>query len=347
MGAFTAISLVGSGFGLWLGSPLLWSTGASAVARRLLGALLTTAAIASALIAVGHAGYLPSTQWAEWVECSLTLVAGPLLLLYVRSASGRPPTWRDAGHVIPVAVFIAYVVTAATLWALPPISIRQILVIQIGYTVAAGWTYLRVPAGSKHGEDGWPHWPAVILTGFVLVHLAQLVRLSWHGAAAREAVPMAVTAAFLLFGAAGFHRGLAASGARPASGGRYARSALRADRVQRHLAALVRVIETERAFTDPELTLAAVAARVGVPPYQVSQLLNQHLECTFSDWVNDHRLREVKTQLLDPRNDCFTIEAVSRTAGFRSRAGFYKVFGRATGLTPSEFRRRGRLRSAD
>ena len=68
-------------------------------------------------------------------------------------------------------------------------------------------------------------------------------------------------------------------------------------------------------------------------------MLNQHLGRPFTDWLNEHRLNDVKTQLLDPTNDRFTIEGLARSSGFKSRAGFYRVFKRATGATPVEFRR--------
>jgi AraC-like DNA-binding protein len=346
MSALTAISLVGAGFGAWLGLPLLWSTGASARTGRLLGGLLTISAVVTAVV-VDHANYLRPTRWLEPVEYSLTLVVGPVLLFYVRSALERPLAWRDAVHGLPLLGYLGHLAMVPALWAWPPVSIRQILVVQVGYTIAAGWTYLGVGRGSSR-RAVQPRWPAVVLIGFAVVHVGQLVRLTGSGDVAREAVPLAMTATFLLFGAAGFHRALVplAPSTAGGGGGSYARSALRPELVQPHLDSLARLMETGRVFTDRELTLAAVAAQIGVPPYQVSQLLNQYLERTFTDWVNDYRVAEVKRQLLDPDNDRFTIEAVASTAGFRSRAGFYKVFRRATGLTPSEFRRRGRLDSS-
>jgi len=87
MSALTAISLVGAGFGAWLGLPLLWSTGASARTGRLLGGLLTISAVVTAVV-VDHANYLRPTRWLEPVEYSLTLVVGPVLL-----SMGVDPVW--------------------------------------------------------------------------------------------------------------------------------------------------------------------------------------------------------------------------------------------------------------
>ncbi len=84
MSALTAISLVGAGFGTWLGLPLLWSTGASARTGRLLGGLLTMSAVVTAVVVFDHANYLGPTRWLEPVDYNLTLVVGPLLLFYVR-----------------------------------------------------------------------------------------------------------------------------------------------------------------------------------------------------------------------------------------------------------------------
>ena len=227
MSALTAISLVGAGFGAWLGLPLLWSTGASARTGRLLGGLLTISAVVTAVV-VDHANYLRPTRWLEPVEYSLTLVVGPVLLFYVRSALERPLAWRDAVHGLPLLGYLGHLAMVPALWAWPPVSIRQILVVQVGYTIAAGWTYLGVGRGSSR-RAVQPRWPAVVLIGFAVVHVGQLVRLTGSGDVAREAVPLAMTATFLLFGAAGFHRALVplAPSTAGGGGGSYARSALR------------------------------------------------------------------------------------------------------------------------
>ena len=345
MSSLTAIGLVGSGFGVCLGSPLLWSAHPREAAHRFLGALLIVSALAAAVITAEHAGYLPAAEWVSHLEYVLTLMVGPILYLYVRGASGHRIRTGEWVHAVPTLTYVGYVLLANIVTA-PTLSIRHVLVVQVCYTLAAARTYLGAKWDPARCNRGGLPWAALVLGGFTLIHLAQMVRLSWPGlSSVRESVPLAITAGFLSIGAAGFHRALLAPGvgAGGATRARYARSALRADRVEPRLSALARLMSIERAFTNPDMTLAYVASRLGVPPYQVSQLLNQFLGRTFTAWVNEYRVADAKTQLLDPANDRYTIEAVALDAGFRSRAGFYKAFKRSTGVTPTEFRRRRRL----
>ena len=347
MSALTAVGLLGSGFGMWLGSPLLCAAGPSRTDRRLLGVLVVVCACAAALISADHGGYLPPMPWVELLEFTLTLGVGPILLLYVRTAARYQVTSQDIARAMPAVVSLGYVVCAWAFPDLPSVSIRHVVGVQVAYTIATAWVYHRskVDQNLPRRAASIPA-PTFVLMGFVLIHCAQLIRLTLTGSTlVQEAVPLAITGGFLTMGAVAFHRTILSSPPVESAGSeRYRRSALRSQAIRGHLTVLDRLIREERVFVDPNVSLAVVAARMNLPPYQVSQLLNQHLHQSFTDWITEHRVREVKIQLLDPRNDVYTIEAVASGAGFKSRAGFYKAFKRALGVTPSSFRRlhRGR-----
>ncbi|HSC29896.1 MAG TPA: helix-turn-helix domain-containing protein [Vicinamibacterales bacterium] len=102
------------------------------------------------------------------------------------------------------------------------------------------------------------------------------------------------------------------------------------------------LMTTRRAYRDPRLTLASLAATLGLPRHQLSQILNQHLGESLTDYLNRLRIEDVKASLLAAENDVYTVEAVARTAGFASRSVFYRAFVRATGQTPTAWRRSGR-----
>lgn len=130
--------------------------------------------------------------------------------------------------------------------------------------------------------------------------------------------------------------GAADDGSPPA---KYARSGLTPERRQALLQAAQRLMAAERLYRDPILTLPKLARRLAVSPNHLSQALNEELGRTFFDFVNGHRVDEVKERLRDPASAHLTILALALEAGFNSKSAFNAAFRRHTGTTPKAFRR--------
>jgi AraC-like DNA-binding protein len=105
------------------------------------------------------------------------------------------------------------------------------------------------------------------------------------------------------------------------------------------------VMENEKLYQEPELTLQHLADKLQFPSYQVSQAINEGLKKSFYDLVNGYRVEEAKRLLLDPTNKNYTILSVGFEAGFNSKTTFNTVFKKFTGYTPSEFRSVKEIRS--
>jgi AraC-like DNA-binding protein len=123
---------------------------------------------------------------------------------------------------------------------------------------------------------------------------------------------------------------------------RYARSGLDREHVPELLARLDTVTRLEKPWLEPDLTLAGLATRTGLSQHNLSQLLNEELGKSFFDYVNQHRVEEVKRCLLDPAYASQTILEIALASGFSSKTAFNSAFRQHTGTTPSEFRRRAR-----
>lgn len=109
------------------------------------------------------------------------------------------------------------------------------------------------------------------------------------------------------------------------------------------LAALTRQMEENRAYRDETLNIAALARRLDIPEYRLRRLINQRLgHRNFSAFLNHYRLDEVMTWLADPSQAEVPILTLALDAGFSSIGPFNRAFKARTGVTPSEFRRRGR-----
>jgi AraC-like DNA-binding protein len=101
---------------------------------------------------------------------------------------------------------------------------------------------------------------------------------------------------------------------------------------------VVALLENEKLYEEPELTLRGLAEKLETPTYLLSQAINEGLQKTFYDLVNGYRVEEAKRLLLDSRNRNYTILSVGFEAGFNSKTTFNTVFKKFTGLTPTEFR---------
>jgi AraC-like DNA-binding protein len=123
---------------------------------------------------------------------------------------------------------------------------------------------------------------------------------------------------------------------------RYARSGLDRERVPEFLSRLDSLMQTEKPWLESDLTLADLAARAGLSPHNLSQLLNEELGKSFFDYINGLRVEEVKRCLLDPAYDSQTILDIALAAGFSSKTAFNTAFRQHTSMTPSEFRRQAR-----
>ncbi len=106
------------------------------------------------------------------------------------------------------------------------------------------------------------------------------------------------------------------------------------------------LLEQLRAFMDEhspykqaDLTLKQLAKLTGLSERHISQTINEQLGQNFSDFLNEYRVNEFKTQLHKPANEHLSLLGIAMDCGFNSKSTFNTVFKRFTGKTPSEFKR--------
>jgi len=109
-----------------------------------------------------------------------------------------------------------------------------------------------------------------------------------------------------------------------------------AERLERDLLGLM---ESERPWKEPDLTLADLAVRLESTPHKVSELLNARLGQTFYDFVNGYRVQEVQRRIASGENRTRTMLTIALDAGFASKSTFNQAFKSRTGQTPSDYRK--------
>jgi len=100
---------------------------------------------------------------------------------------------------------------------------------------------------------------------------------------------------------------------------------------------LVRHMENEKPFLNPELSLPELADSLEVSRNQLSAVINKIHKKNFYDFVNQYRVDEVKQLMKDPKNKHLKLISLAYDAGFNSKASFYRIFKQLTQMTPTQY----------
>ncbi|WP_272864128.1 AraC family transcriptional regulator [Aureisphaera galaxeae] len=100
--------------------------------------------------------------------------------------------------------------------------------------------------------------------------------------------------------------------------------------------ALLEVMRTKKPHLDSTLRLDNLAEMLNLSRHHTSQIINEHFDTNFFDFINGYRIEEAKDLLVKEEN--LNITDIIYTAGFNNRASFYNTFKKHTGMTPSQFK---------
>lgn len=100
------------------------------------------------------------------------------------------------------------------------------------------------------------------------------------------------------------------------------------------------VMDNTELVCSPEFSLTQLAQMVNSNYKYVSLTINEKYGKSFKALLNECRIHEACRRMNDTSNyGHLTIEAISMSVGFKSRANFAVMFKRITGLSPSEFQK--------
>ncbi|SFN76546.1 AraC-type DNA-binding protein [Chitinophaga sp. YR627] len=100
---------------------------------------------------------------------------------------------------------------------------------------------------------------------------------------------------------------------------------------------LMKAMEQDRLYLNPELNLSLVAQHTGLPPKTISAVLNQHLQKSFNEFVNEYRVAAFKQKIAESQQEQYTIMSLALESGFNSLPTFQRAFRNNTGMSPREY----------
>ncbi|MEM7381273.1 MAG: helix-turn-helix domain-containing protein [Bacteroidota bacterium] len=125
---------------------------------------------------------------------------------------------------------------------------------------------------------------------------------------------------------------------------KYSGSGLSESQRKTYADTLVRKMEAEELFLNPDLSVAEVADSLNITPKELSQTVNQSFDQHFFDFVNSFRIQSAKNLLKDPSNK-MTVQEIMYAVGFSSKSSFNTVFKKSTHSTPTQYRETFRKRA--
>jgi AraC-like DNA-binding protein len=109
--------------------------------------------------------------------------------------------------------------------------------------------------------------------------------------------------------------------------------------IEQTTAALVKAMETDKIFLNPELSLSILSRHTGIPQKTISTVLNQYLQKSFNEFINSYRVEAFKEKICQAGMEQLTIAGVAAECGFNSQATFQRTFKDMTGMSPSAYQK--------
>ncbi|WP_144393053.1 helix-turn-helix domain-containing protein [Pleionea sediminis] len=118
---------------------------------------------------------------------------------------------------------------------------------------------------------------------------------------------------------------------------KYEKSSLNAQVASKLADSIQSLMAEEKLFLENDLTLQNLADRLNVTTHHLSQVINEHLNVSFYELINQRRIQHSKV-LLKNGQTRFTILDIAHEVGFNNKTSFNNAFKKYTGMTPSQYR---------
>ena len=116
------------------------------------------------------------------------------------------------------------------------------------------------------------------------------------------------------------------------------RALLSEERLLEMKSSLLKKMETQKPYLDPELNLPTLAGQLDLSLNELSELVNRIFGENFNQFVNRYRVEESKRLLISEKHAHLSMVGIAFEAGFNSKTAFNTTFKKMTGLAPTDFK---------
>lgn len=334
------ILIIISGLGVFHGlfvAILLWNIKASnTISNKLLGVMMIILSIR-----VGKSVVLAFTENLAtvyiYLGLCLMMFIGPLFLLYSKTVITKAATTskRDLWHFLPGVLFLGFAIPMQNIgFRNIPVFIALLLYLAIylhflGYAMYVKLKIIRKAAITEDVVS----WLNILFYGLLAIWIEYVLNLF------EENIPYILgpivysvtvyTITYLAFR----HKYLTRINTV-----KYKTAGVSEDEAVTLFTALESLMQHEKLFLDPNLTLASTGKRLRVISQKLSMVVNVQSNSNFNEYINKYRIEHAKEILKDSRLSNLSIAAIAYDCGFNSLSSFNGAFKKNTGKTPSAFR---------
>lgn len=99
------------------------------------------------------------------------------------------------------------------------------------------------------------------------------------------------------------------------------------------------LFDEEDLHKDSDLTVGKLASHVNISSKDLTLILKNEYQKSFTDFLNQKRVDALKKDLKKPSFDNYDLTSLAKEHGFNSKSTFFRVFKQYTGMTPNEFKK--------
>lgn len=344
----------GTTFGLFLSSLLLFIKKGNLTANRFLGVFFAVFSISILIHMFKYTGVTKSYSHFYMADAWIPFLYGPLIFIHTKASLNlniRKKLKKNIlVHFFPAFVFLLYLIPFYFLTDVQKLNIlnRKYVYFSgdrlvysmlqnihiLAYLVSSGSiVYRSQNKSSKH------IWLAILIgNSSLIVLLAILKTLTGEKLIDNWIIPFLGGFFFLLSSYIWMLFPEIFTMEKIVNALKYNKSGLKEEDLHILGRKLVELMDDEKLYLKPNISLKLVAGKLKIHQNQLSQILSTYLNTTWFDFINKYRIQEAKS-LLTAEID-LSITDIAYKVGYNSKSTFYNAFKKEMGCTPTEFIKR-------
>jgi len=101
---------------------------------------------------------------------------------------------------------------------------------------------------------------------------------------------------------------------------------------------ILNIILIQKKYKDKDYSAKRLAEDLCTNTRYISAVVNMQFHKNYSSFVNQFRIEEAMSKLVDKNLPDLSMEDIGLMVGFANRQSFYAAFYKVTGMTPREYR---------
>jgi len=354
---FSILLFLGASQGFILSGMLFFHRRGNLTANRILSVILLFFSFSIVLHTLVHAKIIANLELHAEIIDLLVLLINPHIYLYVKSITD--PNFnsksKEFKHAYPL-IFGLLIIGILNIAAVPDgwknllkHAISVLVIIQaLVYIFYANRLLVefseRIKSTFSYMEKVNLNWLRYLVSGYMfLILISFFIESTGSNAHYHWNYGFLILSIFIyLIGYFGLRQPEIFSGMIPESKSKshkYEKTGLTKEMAELYIQKLKTFIESEKPYLQSGLTINELAIKLKISSHHLSQIINQHYNQNFFDFINSQRIEKAKEMIMDSKFKNFNLSSICYDVGFNSTSAFNSAFKKHTGITPTQYKK--------